>query len=144
MNFEIFVMLVLHHIILIELGKAIIDKFVTVGFLQMLKDKFGEACEKCTRPLLLIDMFQEFLPSEGKTFVKLVPQPLGHCLPQIIDEKFLSNAGAGALIGQYPPQICDITNYSFTIVRTGVGACPHDACYAWLTAANRSACSSAD
>src|SRR6218665_1739519 len=125
-NLQILVVVVLHHVVLIELSKAVIDQLVTVRFLQMLKDKFGEACQKCARPLLLVYLLKKLFPGKGVAFTKLATQILGHHLPKIVDEKLAADIGARSLVSKYPAQVSNVVDDLGAVVQAGVRTRPHN------------------
>ncbi len=57
MYLQIFVVLIFHHIVLEEIGETLVSQLITIRFLKMLKNKFGETGQECSRLFLFDRLF---------------------------------------------------------------------------------------
>ena len=93
MNLGILIVLILHHIVLIEIRKAVVHQLVAVRLFYMLENKFGKTGQKGTGLFTLINFFQNLLARKGKPGFELFSQGGRHFVAEIIENKLFANVG---------------------------------------------------
>ncbi len=116
MNFQILIVRILHHIVLVEIRKPVIDQLVAISVLEMLKDELGKAGQESAGLLLLIHLLQELLARKRKRSRNADATELGHFMPQVVYQEPLADVCPEPSSARIQPRLATLFDYLLAIV----------------------------